>query len=56
MMLFSKMKPFSAKINHFWYESFEDFKQEVMDFFHRSYLWKTELKSLLTLRFRIVGY
>lgn len=44
------------KINSFWYESFEDFKQEVMDFFHRSYLWKTELKSLLTLRFRIVGY
>ena len=41
------------KINSFWYENFEDFKQEVMDFFNRSYLWKTELKSLVTLRFRM---
>ena len=43
------------KINSFWYESFDDFKQGVMDFFNHSYLWTMELKSLVTLRFRIVG-
>lgn len=43
------------KINSFWYECFEDFKQGVMDFFDRAHLWETELKSLVTLRFRIVG-
>lgn len=44
------------KINSFWYERFEDFKQGVMDFFNHSYLWAMELKSLVTLRFRIVRY
>jgi transposase len=43
------------KINSFWYGCFEDFKQGVMDFFNHSYLWEMELKSLVTLRFRIVG-
>ncbi|WP_250631888.1 IS630 family transposase [Rhodoflexus caldus] len=44
------------KINSIWYECFEDFKQGIMDFFNHSYLWAMELKSLVTLRFRIIGY
>lgn len=43
------------KINSFCYKCFEDFKQGVMDFFDRSHLWEMELKSLVTLRFRIMG-
>lgn len=42
-------------INSMYYESFQEFKQAILDFLDKPKLYKTELRSLLTLNFRTVG-
>lgn len=44
------------KISSYWYNSYKEFKEAVMDFFEQPHRWKKQLDSLVTLNFRAMGY
>lgn len=42
-------------INSYYYDTIGEFRRGVFDFFENIATWETELKSLITLNFRVVG-
>jgi transposase len=43
-------------INSFYYDTLSEFRRGILDFFANISQWETQLKSLITLNFRVVGY
>lgn len=42
-------------INSFYYDTISEFRRGILDFFENISTWETQLKSLITLNFRVVG-